>query len=123
MRSHSRVANMQPLGHSPVVDALDHEPQDLCFPGGQARQQLLSHRALAGDSATFRKGGGDHAGRYNGLACCSRTYRLDDLLAARRLELITSRTSLDRFAQPRIAIGPAEEDDSRSAASSAHLPP
>src|SRR5258708_27654198 len=110
MRSHSRVANMQPLGHSPVVDALDHEPQDLCFPSGQARQQLLLHRALAGDSATFRKGGGDHAGRYNGLACCSRTYRLDDLLAARRLEPITSRTSLDSFEVPLIAVVPPTEE-------------
>src|SRR5262249_52777940 len=61
MRSHSRVADMQPLSHSPVVDALDQERQDLSFPRSQAREHLLLHRALTGDSATFGKRGGDSA--------------------------------------------------------------
>src|SRR5262249_61465091 len=65
--------------------------------------------------------GGESTRRYDSLACCSRTYRLDDLLAARRLELITARTSLNRLEESLIAVVRAEEDDSRFATSGADL--
>jgi transposase len=40
VRTHRRVADLQALGHRPVVGAVDHEPQDLLLAWRQPSQQL-----------------------------------------------------------------------------------
>jgi hypothetical protein len=92
---HCRVADLQALGHSPVIGAVDHELQDFLLARCQACQQLGLAGVLPIDLAAPRKGAGNGCGRDQRLARRSRTDRMDNLLASRRLEQVAARAGFD----------------------------
>src|SRR5215469_9619346 len=83
VRADRGVADMETLGHGPVIGTLRHESQDFLLPGRQAGEYLRLPGLLAGDLAVSGQRVGNRPGWNEVPAGGRRADRLDDLVAAR----------------------------------------